>query len=323
MQQEISSITSPLLLAAFILDLLLGESKLIPHPVVLMGGIISRWERLLNKETFSSATKKAGGITLALFFPVLVFLLTASLIKLFYSLNNLAGHLLTVYLAYTTLSLKGLKEAAFKVMTALLEHNMPAARATLSHIVGRRTENLDEAEIVRGTVESVAENTSDGVIAPLFYLIIGGVPLSMAYKAINTLDSMIGYKNEKYADFGRASARLDDLVNLIPARLTALLLVTSAFLLRMDWKSAWRVMVKDAGNHPSPNAGYPEAAAAGAINIRLGGTNNYSGRIETRPYIGDGTKKLEREDIRKVVKLMYLSVLLMISGSIVLKGLLP
>jgi adenosylcobinamide-phosphate synthase len=208
------------------------------------------------------------------------------------------------------------------VLVPLEKGDTPSAREALSHIVGRQTLELGEEEVIRATVETVAENTSDGVIAPLFYLFLGGVPLAMAYKAVNTLDSMVGYKNGRYRDFGWASARLDDILNFIPARLTALLMVSAAFIFKMDWRDAWRIMLRDNSNHPSPNAGWPEAATAGALGIRLGGENFYPGRSELRPFIGDKQRGMEDRDISKALQLLYAVSILMLLLILVLKGLL-
>ncbi|MEK7313841.1 MAG: adenosylcobinamide-phosphate synthase CbiB [Deltaproteobacteria bacterium] len=309
------------IVAAFILDLILGERRGLPHPVIFMGRIISRADGLLNRECFSGATKRAFGLAVAVIVPLLAFSATFLVIKVFYYLNQVVGALVSVLLAYTTLSLKGLKDVAMAVERALRNGDIQGAREALSHMVGRDTGSLEMPEIVRGTIESVAENTSDGVIAPLFFLVVGGAPLAMAYKAVNTLDSMLGYKNERYADFGRASARLDDFANHIPARLAGVLMVVASFLLKMDWRRAWLVMIRDSRLHPSPNAGYPEAAAAGAIRVRLGGSNSYFGKAETRPFIGDCAREMAADDINSVVGLMYLSSILMLVVSVGLRGL--
>ena len=212
------SIGSLALVAAFLLDLLLGEPKRLPHPVVLIGKVIHMFDKHLNKSSFSPFSKRMTGIIVAVIIPVTAFSFIAFIVAWACRFGNFPGIIVVTTLAYSTLSTRGLHNAANRVDTPLSEGNLVDAREALSHIVGRDTLNLDESEIVRATVETVAENTSDGVIAPLFYMIIGGVPLAMAYKAINTLDSMIGYKNDRYTDFGRASARLDDMVNFIPDR---------------------------------------------------------------------------------------------------------
>lgn len=304
------------ILTAFLLDIIFGEFKKIPHPVILIGQAIKFAELMLNRNSFSRNAKRAAGIAIAVFIPILAFVVTALMIKTAYHFGQSSGTLVTIFIAYTTLSLKGLKDAAYKVRGALLRDDVMDGRQALSHLVGRDTANLDTSEIVRGTVESVAENTSDGIIAPLFFLIIGGAPLAMAYKTVNTLDSMVGYKNQRYIDFGWASARLDDLLNYIPARLTGFLMIAASLFTNMDWRGALKVMRRDSKQHASPNAGYPEAATAGALNIRLGGESNYFGRKEIRPYMGDDIKKLEVDDIHSAVRIMYISSILMLIISV-------
>ena len=301
-----------LIICALILDFILGESKTIPHPVVFFGRIISWADENYNDDSLSSSSRRIAGVMLALFLPGTVFILTLIIIKIAFFTGWLMGAIVTLYLAYTTLSARGLRDAAQRVYNALHRDDSAGAREALSHIVGRDTSNLGEPEIVRGAVETVAENSSDGVIAPLFYLIIGGVPLAMAYKAINTLDSMVGYKNERFRDFGWASARLDDVVNYIPARLTAFLIVLSAWAVNFDWKGSFKITLRDGKNHPSPNAGYPESAVAGALGIQLGGLNYYPGRVEERPRIGDMVSPLEREHIKDTVQLMYGATIFMV-----------
>ncbi|MOA09758.1 cobalamin biosynthesis protein [compost metagenome] len=194
----------------------------------------------------------------------------------------------------------------------LRRNDLPAARRSLGMIVGRDTDDLAQPEIVRGTVETVAENIVDAVVSPLFYALIGGAPLAMAYRAVNTLDSMVGYKNDKYINLGWASARLDDVANFIPARLTALMLIGASWLLKLDARGALRMVRRDASSHPSPNSGYPESAVAGALGIRLGGHNSYHGVMSFRAYMGDHTRDMESEDILRTSKLMFL-----VSGSFV------
>lgn len=314
--------SSTVIIGAFLLDLIAGEPGRFPHPVVLIGRVVAWVDRLANRDYISAKMKRIAGGGLAILMPLFIFFLTAVLISTTYRImGDIGGAAFTIILAYTTISPKGLRDAALHIRGHLRDGDLEGARKALSQIVGRSTEALEEREIVRGTVESVAENTSDGVTAPLFYLGIGGVPLAMAYKAINTMDSMIGYKNERYVDFGRASARLDDMVNYIPARLTGLLMVASSLIMNMNWRGAWKVMLRDGRNHPSPNAGYPEAAAAGAMNIQLGGENRYPGRVDVRPYIGDKVKELEIGEIDGVVMLMYLSSAIMLFAALSLRAL--
>lgn len=278
---------SPLeLLLAFALDSLVGDPKWLPHPVQLIGKAIEKGEGLLRRKVDS----KAGGVVLAAGIVVATFFVMHFLVLLLRAPSSgpmkLIGSLVVVFLASTTLALKGLIGSVRDVYTA---GDIEEARLRLSHIVGRDTVALDEDGVRRAALETLAENTSDGVVAPLFYLALGGVPLAMAYKAVNTLDSMVGYKNERYMEFGWASARLDDILNYIPARLTGLLIVAAVFMLSGFRKEkawhAFRAMLSDGRNHTSPNAGYPEAAMAGALNVRLGGPSTYEGRPVEKPHI--------------------------------------
>jgi adenosylcobinamide-phosphate synthase len=222
-----------------------------------------------------------------------------------YLLHPLAGYAITLLLSWTCLAARSLHDESKLVADALAAGDLSGARRLLSRIVGRDTEQLDEPEIWRALVETVAENTSDGVIAPLLCLMIGGPVLALAYKAVNTLDSMVGYKNDNYLRFGWASARCDDLVNWLPARITGLLMVLVAPLLRLSLTDAWRIMRRDGRNHASPNSGIPEAAAAGALGVRLGGTNRYFGKPVAKPTIGDPLQPLTRDSWLGTVRLMY------------------
>ena len=307
-----------IIVLAFILDAIIGDPAKQMHPVIVMGRIISSAENIFNTETSTRVRRKFFGTLLATALPIAVFIITTLVLALTYSFNAYLGFALSVALASTTLSAKGLKSAAKAVLKRLEDNDINGARTALSRIVGRDTENLDEAAIIKATVESTSENTSDGVVAPLFYMAIGGVPLAMAYKAVNTLDSMVGYKNDRYLDFGWASARLDDVLNYIPARLTAILMVISSALLRFNSYNAWKVLIRDGRRHPSPNAGYPEAATAGALGIELGGTSRYATITIDKPSIGNALRGAERYDIIRTVELMYLSSTIMIILAVLL-----
>ena len=231
-----------------------------------------------------------------------------------------AGFAVAVFLAWTCLAARSLHGESRLVAEALARGDIGEARRYLSYIVGRDTADLDEPEIWRATVETVAENTSDGVIAPLFYLMLGGPVLALAYKAVNTLDSMVGYKNDRYLLFGWASARCDDLANWLPARLTGLLMVLAAPFTGLSLTGAWWIMVRDGRNHASPNSGIPEAAAAGALGVQLGGTNRYFGKPVAKPTIGDALKPLSREAYRGAVRLMYGAEGLLVAGFLLIKN---
>ncbi len=290
---------------AFLIDTIAGDPYWFPHPVRLIGKYISAFEHLTRKIVSSPRTLKIFGILLTLTTVLLSYFTVHYAVILFKTINIWLYHFFNIFILYTCLAAKCLAYEALKIYKVLKTGDIQKSRKMLSYIVSRDTQELDESQITRATVETVAENTSDGVIAPLFYMILGGAPLALAYKAINTLDSMVGYKNEKYESFGWASARLDDITNFIPARLTAISMIASAVFLGMDYKKSWKIFKRDNQNHKSPNSGCPEAAAAGALGIQLGGTNMYFGKPVEKPTIGDNERLLDKEDIIGTIKLMY------------------
>lgn len=304
-------------LLAFLLDLLVGDPAWIPHPVVLIGKAIEKLERLLRRVSQSPAVLKITGILTAITIVGASWGLTFLLVRWIFSINYWAGAVLSIWLISTTIAARGLSEAAGEIYILLQNGSLAEARRKVGMIVGRDTDQMEPGAIIRASVETVAENIVDGVVAPLFYAFIGGAPLAMAYRAVNTLDSMLGYKNERYIDFGMASARLDDIANYIPARLTGLFLLAAAWILRMRSKGALQAVLRDAPGHPSPNSGIPEAAVAGALGVRLGGMNYYNGRGSFRAYMGKPLATLEPGHIKQTVRLMYLS-----SSIAVLAGLL-
>lgn len=297
---------SLILLAAYVIDRIVGDPRSLPHPVIGMGKAIHAVEQLIRRFFTRPQSLRAAGILLPLIVVGVAWLLTAVLLWLLSLVSPWLVWLAEAWLISTTIASKGLKDAGLAVYIELHKGDLPAARTALSMIVGRDTTTLNSPEIVRGTVETVAENIVDAIISPLFYALLGGAPLAMAYRAVNTLDSMVGYKNEKYRELGWASARLDDVANLIPARITALLLALCACLLRLDWRRSLRTVSRDARRHPSPNSGYPESAVAGALGIRLGGENVYHGVASFRAYMGDPLRPLEPEDIIRTSRLMLL-----------------
>ncbi|UTG92305.1 adenosylcobinamide-phosphate synthase CbiB [Geobacter sulfurreducens] len=297
-----------LVFAALVLDWLLGDPRWLPHPVVAVGRLVTALERQLRRLV---TNERAAGVIL-LVLTVGITGGTAWLLVLGAGLvHPVAGFAVEALLGWTCLAARSLHGESRLVADALAAGDLAEARFFLSRIVGRDTAELTEPEIWRGVVETVAENTSDGVIAPLFWFMIGGAPLALAYKAVNTLDSMVGYKNERYLHFGWASARFDDLANLLPARITGLLMVLVAPLAGLSGPGAWRIMRRDRRNHSSPNAGIPEAAAAGALGVRLGGMNVYFGRPVAKPTIGDPLNPLDRTAWRGAVRLMYGSEILL------------
>lgn len=308
-----------ILAAAFIIDWIIGDPRWIPHPVIGMGKAIKKVENAIRARVTQAAGLKRAGILL----PVIVaggsLLLTWLVLWGLHQVHPWLAWAVEAVLIATTIAIKGLKDAGKEVLGHLRRGDLPEARKSLGMIVGRDTAHLDEPEIVRGTVETVAENIVDAVVSPLFYAIIGGAPLAMAYRAVNTLDSMVGYKNDKYLHLGWASARLDDIANFIPARITAGILVLSAWLLRLDAARAWRIVRRDARRHPSPNSGFPESAVAGALGIRLGGENVYHGVASFRAYMGEALRPMEARDITMTIRLLIsVSVIFILLGIAVL-----
>jgi len=298
-----------ILISAVLLDLILGDPRRLPHPVVGIGKMISALEKVLRR---LMKNERLGGVLLLICVVASAAAITLLLVKGAYALHPYLGFAVSTWLSYTCLAARSLHVESKLVADRLIAGDLEGARHFLSRIVGRDTGNLDEPEIWRALVETVAENTSDGVIAPLFYLMLGGPVLGLAYKAVNTLDSMVGYKNERYLRFGWASARFDDLANGIPARLTGLLMVTASPLFGLSGKTAFRIMLRDGGNHSSPNSGIPEAAAAGALGVRLGGANSYFGAVVEKPTIGDPLRGLSHDSYRGAIRLMYGAAVLML-----------
>jgi adenosylcobinamide-phosphate synthase len=323
------------LLLAVLLDLLIGDPRSAWHPVALTGRLISAWERLLYRQGISPLARRMAGAMLVLgtVLPVwlLVYLCLAWLHRLYLppaagAHRGQPGMLqlwACIYLVagaiflWATISIRSLDRAAREILGMLRRGDLAEARRRLSFIVGRDTDRLDPEQITRATVETLAENISDGVIAPLFYFLLGGPALACAYRAVNTLDSMVGYRNERYRDFGMAAARLDDVANFLPARLTMLLLAGSALLLGLEWRQAWRLSWRDASKHPSPNSGYPEAAVAGALGVQLGGLNYYGGVPSLRALMGDPKEILAPRHIEAAIRMLYGTVALFLVITII------
>ena len=306
--QALLSSSASLLLSAFLLDLAVGDPRWLPHPVVLMGKFISSGERFL----WSGRTSRdfVSGMVLSLMLIALAVGATWALVFALTFLPPLIAFPLTAGLASTTLATRGLLDAVTRIETPLRSDNLVKARENLAHIVGRDTSVLNQDKVLRASLESLAENTSDGIVAPLFYLFLGGIPLAMAYKAVNTLDSMIGYRTDRYLYFGKFAARLDDVANFIPARLTALFMVIATFLVRLDAGLALRILWRDHANHLSPNAGYPEAALAGALGIRLGGPSVYFGKEVSKPTMGDDFTPVNIDMLKEARSLCLVTAIL-------------
>jgi len=296
-----------LIFIGYFLDIAFGDPYWIPHPIIFIGKGISKLEAYLRSFFDKDRKAKLGGVILAVVIIIGTYLIASSMLHIIKIYSPLLSKLVEVFMIFQILAAKSLAKESRKVYYPLKEGNIQEARRFLSYIVGRDTTNLEEEGITRAAVETVAENISDGIIAPLFYIFIGGAPLGMAYKAVNTLDSMVGYKNEKYKDFGWASAKIDDAANFIPARLTGILIVIASLLLRYDFKSSFKILLRDRKNHSSPNCGYPEAATAGALNVQLGGTNIYFGKPVYKPTIGDKIRALDFDDINRTIRIMYVT----------------
>lgn len=278
---------------AFVIDLIIGDPKWLPHPVRGMGKLISIFDRRLNKGT----QRKLKGLLFLLIYLTIIALLVWSVLFLAYKFNWLFGLIIEAFIISTTIATKGLKEAALQVYQPLKDGDFVTARTNLSMIVGRDTEKLNEGEIVRGAVETVAENTSDGITAPLFYALFGGGLLAILYRAVNTCDSMVGYRNERYVEFGWASARFDDVLNYLPSRVSGCIMVIFNKPLGSNKKDCFHILFRDARKHPSPNSGWLEAAMAGLLAVQLGGRNTYKGIESLRAKMGDPLTSLHSEHI--------------------------
>lgn len=299
------------LLLGFCLDLLLGDPYWAPHPVRAMGALIAGLEKLLR----AMLPKNKGGELVG---GGLLVLLTAGLstgaavliLWLCRRIHPLLFFGVETLLCYQLLAMKALRDESLKVYLALRDGTLEGARRAVSRIVGRDTERLDETGVAKAAVETVAENASDGVIAPLLFLALGGAPLGVFYKAVNTMDSMVGYQNDCYRYFGRAAARLDDLLNFVPARIAGILMCLAARPAGFDGKNAWRIFRQDRKKHKSPNSAHTESACAGAIGVELAGSNYYFGKLVEKPTIGDALRPVEPADILRANRLMYATAFL-------------
>lgn len=300
------------ILAGYFLDLLVGDPRWLPHPIVLIGKAIAGLEKLIRPFTKSPKGEKIGGGVLVAIIVLAAYSLTWGIIFLAQKIHPLLGWGVSGIIIFYTLATKSLAKAAQDVARPLSKGDLPEARKNLGYIVGRDTQNLKEGEITRGVVETVAENIVDGIVSPLFYAFLGGAPLAMTYKAINTMDSMLGYKNDRYLHFGFIAAKLDDLANYLPARLSGCLLWLAILMQGKDYQKAWEIKKRDAAKHPSPNGGIPESLVAGALGVRLGGHNSYHGKMTFRAYLGDAKEPLRFNHIEQTISLMRLTSFLAI-----------
>ena len=293
-------------LGGFVLDTLFGDPPWLPHPVVLMGKAISALEKRLRARLPQTPQGELlGGAVVAFTLPMGTFLLTSLVCLGAAKLSPWLGLAVQMFWCGQALAAKGLAQESTNVYRALIKPDLPAARKAVSRIVGRDTQNLTLEGVTKAAVETVAENASDGVIAPLLYMLLGGAPLALTYKAINTMDSMLGYKNEKYLYFGRAAAKLDDAANYLPSRLAGLLWCAAAALTGNSPKGAWRIWRRDRRNHASPNSAQTESACAGALGVQLAGPAYYFGEYYPKPTIGDALRPIEPQDILRANRMMY------------------
>lgn len=300
-------------ITGFLLDFIFGDPVWLYHPVRVIGNFISFGEKTLRKIFRKTpGGELAAGAVLWFLTAGLSFLIPFAVLAGAQMLHPVLRFLIESFWCYQILAARCLVNESGKVYDRLKENDLPGAKKAVSMIVGRDTENLTVEGVTKAAVETVAENTSDGVTAPLLFLILGGAPLGFLYKAVNTMDSMLGYKNEKYLYFGRFPARMDDVFNYIPSRITALFMIAAAFLTGMDGKNAWKIYLRDRRKHASPNAAQTEAVCAGALRVRLAGDAVYFGKLYKKEYLGDSLRPIEAEDIRRAGRLMYVTAVLML-----------
>jgi len=299
------------IICGFILDLIFGDPHWLPHPICLIGNLISFLDKRLRKAFGPSDNGLLfGGFVLVLLVIILSFIVPAAILYAAWCVNTYLCFAIETVFCYQIFATKCLKDESMNVYHELMKKDLVEARVKLSWIVGRDTKELDEEEVIKGAVETVAENTADGIIAPMFYMFLGGAPLAFLYKGINTMDSMVGYKNDTYLFFGRCAAKLDDLANLIPARITGLVMILASFIGGFNGAGAWKIFWRDRYNHLSPNSAMTESVTAGALNIQLGGDHFYFGKLVHKDTIGDDIRPVEPEDIKRVNVLLYITAVL-------------
>ena len=294
------------LVMGYILDLIFGDPYWMPHPVRFIGNLISILEKVIRR--FMPKTKRGEyivGIILTVMVVSISMVIPLVIILIAKTINKYLALIVESFMCYQILATKSLKVESMKVYDELAKNDLPSARKAVSMIVGRDTKDLTFSGVAKAAVETVAENTSDGIIAPMIFIAIGGAPMGFFYKAINTLDSMVGYKNERYINFGRFAAKLDDVVNYLPARISAYQMILSSFFLRYDYKNAFKIYKRDRYNHASPNSAQTESVCAGALDVQLAGNAYYFGKLYEKPTIGDDIREINYDDIKKANRLLY------------------
>ncbi len=299
------------IVAGFILDLIFGDPHWLPHPICLIGNLIGFLEKNLRRLLAPGKTALLlGGALMVVIVLSLSFAVPYAVLMLAEQVSPWLRFALETVMFYQIFATKCLRDESMKVYTALHNNDLEDARVKLSWIVGRDTKELTTEEVTKGAVETVAENTADGIIAPMFYMFIGGAPLAFLYKGINTMDSMVGYKNDKFLYFGRCAAKLDDVANFIPARITGILMILASYFLNMNAAGAWKIFWRDRYNHLSPNSAMTESVTAGALNIQLGGDHYYFGKLVHKDTIGDNIRPVVAEDIVAVNNLLYMTAVI-------------
>lgn len=307
-----------IVLVAFLLDSIFGDPYTIPHPIIYIGRLISRSEKVIRKLI---RNERLGGCVLVVIVIIVSGGLPLMVVWMLAKVHIMVAVAVEMFMCFQILAMTSLEKESMKVHQPVVEENIDEARKYLSYIVGRDTGGLDFRGIIKATVETIAENTTDGVIAPLIFICIGGAPLGFIYKSINTMDSMVGYKNEQYLRFGTCAAKLDDVVNFIPARVTAFAMIIAAKIGGFNWKLALKIFKRDRFNHKSPNSAQTESVCAGALEIQLAGDAVYFGELMKKPTIGDPVREVEAEDIVRANRLMKMtSVLCWIAGLVILGG---
>ena len=299
------------IVAGFILDLIFGDPHWLPHPICLIGNLIGFLEKNLRRLLAPGKTALLlGGALMVVIVISLSYAVPYAVLMLAEQVSPWLRFALETVMFYQIFATKCLRDESMKVYTALHNNDLEDARVKLSWIVGRDTKELTTEEVTKGAVETVAENTADGIIAPMFYMFIGGAPLAFLYKGINTMDSMVGYKNDKFLYFGRCAAKLDDVANFIPARITGILMILASYFLNMNAAGAWKIFWRDRYNHLSPNSAMTESVTAGALNIQLGGDHYYFGKLVHKDTIGDNIRPVVAEDIVAVNNLLYMTAVI-------------
>lgn len=299
------------IVAGFILDLIFGDPHWLPHPICLIGNLIGFLEKNLRRLLAPGETALLlGGALMVVIVLTLSYAVPYAVLMLAEQVSPWLKFAFETIMFYQIFATKCLRDESMKVYTALHNNDLADARVKLSWIVGRDTKELTAEEVTKGAVETVAENTADGIIAPMLYMFIGGAPLAFLYKGINTMDSMVGYKNDKFLYFGRCAAKLDDLANLIPARITGLVMILASYFLNLNAAGAWKIFWRDRYNHLSPNSAMTESVTAGALNIQLGGDHYYFGKLVHKDTIGDNIRQVVPEDIVAANNLLYMTAVI-------------